>query len=95
MLIKQNRLVKFDERRAHLELQVNLLTEQKTSKLIKLLVELRRDLPMIKNLRDPEAAAFQQPTDPEAVMAALDEHLETETRKAEVEELRIRSTKLN
>jgi len=81
VLIKQNRLAKIDERRAHLELQVNLLTEQKTSKLIKLLVELRRDLPMIKNRQDPEAAVFQKPTNPEAVLAALDEHIETETKK--------------
>lgn len=77
ILIKQNRHDKTEERRAHLELQVNLLTEQKTTKLINLIEELRRDLPMIKNRHDPELAAYQKPTDPEAVLAALDEHILT------------------
>lgn len=86
VLIKQNRLARLEERRAHLELQVNLLTEQKTSKLIKLIEELRRDLPMIKDRHDPEATAYQQPTDPESVLAALDERLETGARAADVEE---------
>ncbi len=76
LLIKQNRLTKIEERRAHLELQVNLLTEHKTAKLIKLMMELRRDMPMIKTKRDPEAAAFQKPTSPETVLAALDEHID-------------------
>jgi uncharacterized membrane protein len=73
LLIKQNRLANLEERRAHLELQVNLLTEQKTTKLINLLEELRRDLPNVRNRHDPEAAALQQPTDAEQVLAELDE----------------------
>ncbi|RJX32842.1 MAG: DUF1003 domain-containing protein [Oxalobacter sp.] len=80
VLVKQNRLARIEERRAHLELQINLLTEHKTAKLIKLLMELRRDMPMIKNRRDLQAAAFQNPTYPEAVLAALDEHLGSEIR---------------
>lgn len=82
ILIKQNRHDKIEERRAHLELQVNLLTEQKTTKLINLMEELRRDLPMIKDRYDPELAAFQRTTDPEAVLAALDEHINTEEEKS-------------
>jgi uncharacterized membrane protein len=73
VLIKQNRLAKLEERRAHLELQVNLLTEQKVTKLINLIEELRRDLPMVKDRDDPEAVALQQSTNPEQVLAALDE----------------------
>ncbi len=73
LLIKQNRLASLEERRAHLELQVNLLTEQKTTKLINLMEELRRDLPNVRNRHDPEAAALQQPTDAEQVLAELDE----------------------
>jgi len=76
VLVKQNRLAKMEERRAHLELQVNLLTEQKATKIINLLEELRRDLPMIKDRHDAEATAFQQPTDPESVLAALDNRTE-------------------
>lgn len=73
VLIKQNRLAKMEDRRAHLELQVNLLTEQKVTKIINLIEELRRDLPMIRNRHDAEATAFQLPTDPESVLAVLDD----------------------
>ena len=67
VLIKQNRLAKLEEQRAHLELQVNLLTEQKTTKLINLMEELRRDLPMVKDRHDPDQ-----------VLSALDEWRETD-----------------
>jgi uncharacterized membrane protein len=80
LLIKQNRLAKLEERRAHLELQVNLLTEQKTTKLINLMEELRRDLPMVRDRDDPEAAALQQPTDAVQVLAELDERREAVSR---------------
>jgi uncharacterized membrane protein len=80
LLIKQNRLASLEERRAHLELQVNLLTEQKTTKLIDLLEELRRDLPNVRNRHDPEAAALQQPTDAEQVLAELDERRDAVSR---------------
>jgi uncharacterized membrane protein len=76
VLIKQSRLAKIEEQRAHLDLQVNLLTEQKTTKIIDLLEELRRDLPMVKNRHDPEAAALQEPTDPHLVLAAMNEQRE-------------------
>ena len=76
VLIKQNRLEKMQERRAHLEMQVTLLTEQKATKLIELVEELRRDLPMIKDRYDAQAEAYQVPTDPEAVLKALDERKE-------------------
>ena len=85
VLIKQGRLAKIEEQRAHLDLQVNLLTEQKTTKIIDLLEELRRDLPMVKNRHDPEAAALQQPTDPHLVLAALDGRRETEERLQDAE----------
>lgn len=73
VLIKQNRLSKMEDRRAHLELQVNLLTEQKVTKLINLIEELRRDLPMIKDRIDPQSEAFQVPTDPESMLKVLDD----------------------
>lgn len=80
VLIKQDRLAKLEERRAHLDLQVNLLTEQKTTKLIELIEELRRDLPMVKDRHDPEASALQQPTDPHQVLAALDQRRDSDER---------------
>ena len=78
VLSKQNRLAKLEEQRAHLDLKVNLLTEQKAAKLIDLLEELRRDLPNVKNRHDPEVAALQQSMNPELVLAALDERSESD-----------------
>ena len=80
VLIKQNRFAKLEEQRAHLELQVNLLTEQKTTKLINLMEELRHDLPMVKNRYDAEAVALQQPTDTDLVLSAIDEWHELDER---------------
>jgi uncharacterized membrane protein len=74
VLSRQNRLAKLAEQRAHLDLKVTLLTEQKAAKLIDMLEELRRDLPNVKNRHDPEAAALQQAMNPDLVLAALDEH---------------------
>ena len=80
VLIKQNRAARLAEQRAHLDLKVMLLTEQKTTKLIHLIEELRRDMPNVKNRDDPEAAALQQSMNPDQVLAALDERSEPEER---------------
>jgi uncharacterized membrane protein len=72
VLIAQNRLTRIETQRSQLDLQVNLLTEQKVTKLIHLLEELRRDLPMVKDRHDPEATALQQRTDTEQVLVALE-----------------------
>ena len=76
VLITQNRQGKNEERRAQLDLQVNLLAEQKIAKLIALVEELRRDLPNVQNRHDPEAEAMTASADPHAVLSALEETLE-------------------
>ncbi len=76
VLIKQNRLAKLEEQRAHLDLKVTLLTEQKAAKIIDILEELRRDLPNVKDRHDPEAAVMQHSLKPAQVLAALQEPLE-------------------
>ena len=76
VLTRQNRLARLAEQRAHLDLKVTLLTEQKAAKLIDLLEELRRDLPNVKDRHDPEAAVLQQSMNPDLVLAALDERAE-------------------
>src|SRR5450830_1089532 len=80
VLTKQNRLAKLAEQRAHLDLKVTLLIEQKAAKLIDLLEELRRDLPNVSNRHDPEAAALQQSMSPDRVLAALDKRSEPDER---------------
>lgn len=73
VLIGQNRLAKLEQRRGQLELQVNILTEQKTTTLIRLLEELRRDLPMVHDRHDPDAASLQLPTDAKQILTALEQ----------------------
>ena len=72
VLVAQSRLNRESEQREHLQLQVNLLAEQKATKIIALLEELRRDLPIVRNRRDPEAEAMAQAVDPKAVLSALE-----------------------
>jgi uncharacterized membrane protein len=79
VLARQNRLAGLADQRAHLDLKVTLLTEQKAAKLIHLLEELRRDLPNVKNRDDSDAVALQQSMNPDLVLAALDESGEAES----------------
>lgn len=71
VLIAQNRLTKLEQDRSHLDLQVNLLTEQKVTKVIHLLEELRRDLPMVRDRHDPQAKAMQEGADTAQLVSAL------------------------
>jgi uncharacterized membrane protein len=72
VLYAQSRQARLETQRAHLDLQVNLLTEQKVTKLILLLEELRRDLPMVRDREDAEVGVLQQRTDAAQVLSALD-----------------------
>ena len=84
VLITQNRQGQIAESRAHLDLQVNLLAEQKITKLIALVEELRRDMPNVQNRHDPEAEAMTEAADPHAVLSALEETLEQAEEQVEV-----------
>jgi uncharacterized membrane protein len=72
ILIAENRQSVTAERRAQLDLQISLLADQKSAKIISLLEELRRDMPEVKDRRDREAEAMQEATDPEAMLVAID-----------------------
>lgn len=74
VLIRQNRMAKIAELRAHLSLQVHLLTEQKVTKVIQLLEALREDMPDVKDRYDPDVAAMQVDTNPHAVLNAIEAH---------------------
>jgi uncharacterized membrane protein len=75
VLSSQNRQNRENEQRAHLELQMSLLAEQKGAKIIGLLEELRRDLPNVRNRPDPEAEAMQERPDPRDVLLALESNM--------------------
>jgi uncharacterized membrane protein len=72
VLTTQNRQNIEAEQRAHLNLQINLIAEQKSAKIIALLEELRRDLPSVRNRVDAVAQAMQEEVDPSAVIEALE-----------------------
>lgn len=76
VLIYQTRQEELSEERSHLMLQLNLLTEQKITKLISLVEELRTDLPNVKNRDDVEAEAMKQTTDPQVILDALQQKLD-------------------
>jgi uncharacterized membrane protein len=73
VLIAQNRMTRIEQQHAHIALQVNLITEQKVTKLINLMEELRHDLPMVKDRYDPQAASFAQKTDALQVLTAIEQ----------------------
>jgi uncharacterized membrane protein len=74
VLIYQTRQDKLSAERAHLALQLNLLTEQKIVKLISLVEELRTDLPNVRNRQDIEAEEMQKTADPQALLNVLKEN---------------------
>lgn len=82
VLITQNRQGRHIEQRARLDLQINLLAEQKITKLIELLEELRTDLPNVRNRVDSVADEMKEPVDPVAVLSAIEKTLTTRASKA-------------
>jgi uncharacterized membrane protein len=55
---------------------VSLLVEQKVTKVIALVEELRRDFPTVQNRVDFQAEAMQEVIDPQAVLGALEDMLQ-------------------
>ncbi len=60
-------------RRDQLTLELSLLAEQKASKTIELLEELRRDSPLLHERTDESAETLSTPSDPRMVLEALQE----------------------
>jgi len=73
ILIAQNRQTRIEQQHMHIALQVNLMTEEKVAKIINLIEELRRDLPMVKDRFDAQAASFAKKTDALQVLTAIEE----------------------
>jgi uncharacterized membrane protein len=57
--------------RERLMLELGILADQKTAKIIQLLEELRRDHPQIKDRINVEAAEMAKPADTQAVVKAI------------------------
>ena len=71
VLIRQNRMAQLAEHRAHLDLQINLLTEQKATKILQLVDELRRALPALEGRSDTETDELAKPADAEAILREI------------------------
>jgi uncharacterized membrane protein len=74
ILVTQRREDELSELREQLTLQLAMVSEQKTAKLIELIEELRRDLPNVHDRPDAEAASLSHPSDRDAVLEALREN---------------------
>ena len=73
VLIRQNRMAQVAEHRAHLDLQINMLTEQKVTKVLQILDAPRRDLAALHGGPDHEASEMSKPADTHALMHAIKE----------------------
>ncbi len=71
ILTTQRREDQLDGYREQLTLELAILSEQKSAKIIELLEEMRRDSPTLKNRVDREAEAMAIPADPQSVLDAI------------------------
>ena len=74
ILVTQRRQDQLAERRAQLMLELALLADRKSAKIIALLEELRRDQPDVADRIDEESNQMATPADPKTVLAAIDQH---------------------
>jgi uncharacterized membrane protein len=79
ILTTANRVAQIDTARDKLDLQINLLNERRTGKLIRMLDELRRDFPQVPTHDDPEVQQLAEPTNTQAVARAIEERTPQQT----------------
>jgi uncharacterized membrane protein len=86
ILATQRREGQLAQLREQLTLELAILGEQKTAKVIELLEEARRDNPLIHDRVDHEADAMARPADPQSVLDAIREsHAQAEQTAARAE----------
>ncbi len=73
ILTTQIRDDRLTQRLELLNLELTILSEQKTAKVVPLLEELRRDSPHLRDRVDQLAEAMSQPADPQSVIDAIKE----------------------
>ena len=80
ILISENRQSRVDERRSHLDLQINLLAEQENTKMLKLLKEIAQKVG-VESHNDPEIAVLEQATLPQKLLQQIDATVQAEGEK--------------
>jgi uncharacterized membrane protein len=73
ILTTQRRDDRLTQRRELLNLELAILSEQKTAKVVALLEELRRDSPAVHDRVDKQADVMARPADPQSVIDAIKE----------------------
>ena len=73
ILTTQRRDDRLTQRRELLNLELAILSEQKTAKVVALLEELRRDSPAVRDRVDKQADVMARPADPQSVIDAIKE----------------------
>jgi uncharacterized membrane protein len=85
VLISQNRLAAASEKRSELDLQVNLLAEQKATKVLEMLDQITRQLDSVGkrfNFQpDPEVQALKVSPEPQEVLQVIEETVRSESRE--------------
>jgi uncharacterized membrane protein len=75
VLIRQSRMAQLAEHRSHLDLQINLLTEQKVTKILEIIDEVQRELRDIRGApaaeMPPHMEEMTKPADPHAILDAI------------------------
>jgi uncharacterized membrane protein len=71
VLMKQNRMSKLADRRAHLDLQINLTTERETTKIIGMLLEISKGLDLQHKVLDEESRQLSRLLTIETLIAAM------------------------
>ena len=72
ILSTQRRADQLETLRSQMTLELSILTEQKTTKLIELLEELRRDSPQVRDRVDAEASEMASRADPHEMLGAIE-----------------------
>jgi uncharacterized membrane protein len=80
VLIRQNRMSAIAERRSHLDLQISLLSEKETTKVIQMLQRMSRHMGVEQNVSDGEAKELAEATAVEDLARELDDKLPADTR---------------
>ena len=73
ILTTANRVAQIETQRDKLNLQINLLNERRTGKLIRMLDEMRSDSPQLPTHHDPEVRQLSEPTNTHDVVRAIEE----------------------
>jgi uncharacterized membrane protein len=78
VLISQNHMSRMADRRAHLDLQVNMLAEQEITTILKLVREIRTHLGIASTQHDADIERQLVPTDVQQLSTELEQHLPNE-----------------